>query len=180
MAEDHRLRCSICGNPVDGEGEICQACIESGRDKDPRELSRRKFLTGGIVGIGALIGVGYIGVLLKNLYPASEASAKYQDVGPLSQFTDSYQLVVYNGEGFPDGVYVRQKNPGEIECFDFHCAHLQCPVQWVSTLKEFQCPCHGSVYNQNGQHIAGPAPRGLYPHQWKIEKGHVYIGGQIG
>lgn len=180
MDNDSRLRCSVCGSPVDGDGEICSECISTGRDKDLGEVSRRKFLTGSIVGVSGLIGVGYVGLLLKNLYPANEAKAVFQAVGDLGEFTDSYKLVVYTGDGFQDGVYVRQKAPGEIQAFDFHCAHLQCPVQWVDAVKEFQCPCHGSVYNQNGQHIAGPAPRGLYPHRWKVKNGKVFIGGQIG
>lgn len=182
MEQDMRMRCSFCGNPVEGEGEVCEDCKAEGRDRDHRELSRRKFLIGGVVGISGLIGVGYLGVLLKNLYPSASASSAYQNVGPLSNFTkDNYTLVTYTGQGFPDGVYVRQKAPGVIEAFDFHCAHLQCPVQWVGPpTSRFECPCHGSQYNINGQHVAGPAPRGLYPHAWKVENGNVYIGGQIG
>jgi|GEM_PF-1071862 len=179
--EDTRLNCSICGNPVDGDGDICEDCLAEGRDQERGGVSRRRFLSGGILGITGLIGVGYLGVLLKNLYPSTSGTAKFQDVGPLSNFTqENYTLVTYTGEGFKDGVYVRQRAPGVIECFDFHCAHLQCPVQWVGPpTNRFECPCHGSQYNINGQHVAGPAPRGLYPHQWKVKGGHVYIGGQI-
>jgi cytochrome b6-f complex iron-sulfur subunit len=177
MTVDTRLRCSICGNPVDGDGEVCADCIADGRAE--RELGRRKFLRNSLIGAMGLFGVGYLGLALKNLFPASGPLGKLQNIGPINKFTNNYTLIDYTGAGFPDGVYVRQKSPGVIQAFDFHCAHLQCPVQWNSSLKEFQCPCHGSVYNANGQHIAGPAPRGLWPHVVKIANGNVYIGGQI-
>lgn len=39
------------------------------------------------------------------------------------------------------------------------CTHLGCLVYETDT--GFQCPCHGSKYNQVGKVISGPAPRGL-------------------
>lgn len=176
-ADHPLLRCSLCGDPCTVDSEMCENCLAKGA-ANPK-ISRRKVLTFGVVGIGGLFSLGYLGLILKNLYPAGGASATYQKVGPITSLNDDYQLVVYTGQGFQDGVYVRQKLPGVIQAFDFHCAHLQCPVQWVSNAKEFMCPCHGSRYNADGQHIAGPAPRSLYPHAWKIANGFVYIGGQI-
>ena len=44
------------------------------------------------------------------------------------------------------------------------CAHLGCPVRWVVTEGEgeFLCPCHGGIYNINGEYVAGPPPRNMY------------------
>ncbi len=39
------------------------------------------------------------------------------------------------------------------------CQHLGCTV--YKTDWGFQCPCHGSKYDRDGNVIAGPAPRGL-------------------
>ena len=41
------------------------------------------------------------------------------------------------------------------------CTHLGCLPKWVPTNSRFECPCHGSKYQLNGQWIEGPAPRGL-------------------
>lgn len=41
------------------------------------------------------------------------------------------------------------------------CTHLGCLPKWVPTNNRFECPCHGSKYQLNGQWIEGPAPRGL-------------------
>lgn len=44
------------------------------------------------------------------------------------------------------------------------CAHLGCPVRWIliEGEGEFLCPCHGGIYDINGDYIAGPPPRGMY------------------
>jgi cytochrome b6-f complex iron-sulfur subunit len=41
------------------------------------------------------------------------------------------------------------------------CVHLGCRVPSCPTSQWFECPCHGSQYNQAGEKKAGPAPRGL-------------------
>jgi cytochrome b6-f complex iron-sulfur subunit len=41
------------------------------------------------------------------------------------------------------------------------CPHLGCRVPECATSKWFECPCHGSQYNQVGERQGGPAPRGM-------------------
>ncbi|HBX77576.1 MAG TPA: hypothetical protein DEG43_08015 [Acidimicrobiaceae bacterium] len=41
------------------------------------------------------------------------------------------------------------------------CVHLGCRVPSCLTSQWFECPCHGSQYNQAGERKGGPAPRGL-------------------
>ena len=41
------------------------------------------------------------------------------------------------------------------------CVHLGCRVPECETSQWFECPCHGSQYNQVGEKKGGPAPRGL-------------------
>jgi menaquinol-cytochrome c reductase iron-sulfur subunit len=43
------------------------------------------------------------------------------------------------------------------------CPHLGCRFAWHDSANRFQCPCHGSQFNFEGEHLAGPAPRGLDP-----------------
>ncbi len=43
------------------------------------------------------------------------------------------------------------------------CPHLGCRFNWSAAANKFLCPCHGSQYNFDGTHVAGPAPRGLDP-----------------
>lgn len=41
------------------------------------------------------------------------------------------------------------------------CTHLGCLPKWVPLNDRFECPCHGSKYQQSGLWIEGPAPRSL-------------------
>ncbi|MGI9252185.1 MAG: ubiquinol-cytochrome c reductase iron-sulfur subunit [Thermomicrobiales bacterium] len=44
------------------------------------------------------------------------------------------------------------------------CPHLGCAVPWVGPADNphaFQCPCHGSMYNYDGEKTGGPAPRSM-------------------
>lgn len=41
------------------------------------------------------------------------------------------------------------------------CPHLGCRVPDCATSQWFECPCHGSQYNQAGEKKGGPAPRGM-------------------
>ena len=57
------------------------------------------------------------------------------------------------------------KIEGEVVALSETCTHLGCRVPWCATSGQFECPCHGSVFNRAGDFIAGPAPRGMdrYP-----------------
>ncbi len=68
------------------------------------------------------------------------------------------------------------------------CPHLGCRVPECKTSQWFECPCHGSQYNQVGEKKAGPAPRGMdrFPMQVSaaseliVDTGDVIQGPPIG
>ncbi|MDW8267987.1 MAG: Rieske (2Fe-2S) protein [Anaerolineae bacterium] len=41
------------------------------------------------------------------------------------------------------------------------CTHLGCLYEWKDQTRRFECPCHGSKFNQSGRNIHGPATRDL-------------------
>jgi len=48
------------------------------------------------------------------------------------------------------------------------CTHLGCTPNWFPGEGVFKCPCHGSVFNIEGEPIAGPAPEPLYRPKIKL------------
>ncbi len=58
----------------------------------------------------------------------------------------------------------RKEIEDSINVLSNSCAHLGCPVRWVSTNgdEEFLCPCHGGIYDISGGWVGGPPPRGMY------------------
>jgi Rieske Fe-S protein len=50
------------------------------------------------------------------------------------------------------------------------CAHMGCPTRWSEEEKEIVCPCHGGIYDINGEHTGGPPPHGLWRYVFHITK----------
>jgi menaquinol-cytochrome c reductase iron-sulfur subunit len=55
------------------------------------------------------------------------------------------------------------------------CPHLGCRPTWADDAKRFLCPCHGSQFGLDGEHLAGPAPRGLDPLPFEEKSGTASI-----
>ena len=71
-------------------------------------------------------------------------------------------------------VWAVQKNEGEIVIYSPLCTHLGCGYRWEAEQKVFMCPCHGSVFNMDGQVLAGPAPRSLDTLPVKVENDRIW------
>lgn len=80
-------------------------------------------------------------------------------------------------EGFSE--QEREEIKKNLNVLSNSCAHLGCPVRWVTVEGhgEFLCPCHGGIYDVNGGWAGGPPPRGMYRYT-KVdvrENGRLYI-----
>ena len=72
-------------------------------------------------------------------------------------------------------VWVIKQPSGELTVFSPICPHLGCHYKWNPQTRDFQCPCHGSVFTINGKVIGGPAPRPLDTLPHKIENGVLFV-----
>jgi cytochrome b6-f complex iron-sulfur subunit len=55
------------------------------------------------------------------------------------------------------------------------CPHLGCRVPQCLTSQWFECPCHGSQYNQVGEKKGGPAPRGMDRFAMQVSGGQLTV-----
>ncbi|MFV1989895.1 MAG: ubiquinol-cytochrome c reductase iron-sulfur subunit [Acidimicrobiales bacterium] len=55
------------------------------------------------------------------------------------------------------------------------CPHLGCKVPDCGTSQWFECPCHGSQYNNVGEKKAGPTPRGMDAFPISFVEGNMLI-----
>jgi menaquinol-cytochrome c reductase iron-sulfur subunit len=72
-------------------------------------------------------------------------------------------------------VWAVKQADGKVTVFSPMCTHLGCGYRWEDADRKFKCPCHGSVYDADGQVLAGPAPRRLDVLPSKIEGGRLFV-----
>ncbi len=152
---------------------------------------RTAFAIGGqaaaIIGLGG-VTLASVGFAAAPLFDAPEE--KWEGVGTPDDFSDlGYTAVVITivdaiGEAGKTTVYVRRgnpdinpdENPEEYIAISTRCAHLGCPVRFVKAASTFICPCHGGVYDFEGQVIGGPPVRPLDRFQTRLTGDTVEIG----
>jgi Rieske Fe-S protein len=59
--------------------------------------------------------------------------------------------------------------------FDSACTHLGCLVKWDPNEHLFHCPCHGAIFDGNGQVLRGPANKPLRTINFEIKKNEIII-----
>jgi len=76
-------------------------------------------------------------------------------------------------------VYLRKLADGKVECFNAICPHLGCYVGFSGERKVFQCPCHTSSFELDGQRILpSPSPRdmdSLAIDAEKLKEGEIWV-----
>jgi menaquinol-cytochrome c reductase iron-sulfur subunit len=75
----------------------------------------------------------------------------------------------------PHSVYALKKSDTDVTVYSPVCPHLGCQVFFDRQKKVYVCPCHASLFAEDGARISGPAPRGLDVLPSKIENGGLYV-----
>lgn len=124
-------------------------------DGSEAQITRREFFSsGGWISLMASAGL----ILLGNLRffkpqvlfePPSIFKVGMPDEFPKNKFTF-----------LPDRkVFIYRSDDDAFHAISAVCTHLGCTVKLAST--GFDCPCHGSKFDKEGQIISGPPPRPL-------------------
>ncbi len=117
------------------------------------------------------------------LLAAAAAWTTCEALAPLADVSGGGTLALQPPDAYPEGsaTFVREgrfyvtRAKGELFAISQKCPHLGCRVPFCEASGRFECPCHGSVYNLAGEHISGPAPRGMDRHPLVVEDGRVIV-----
>lgn len=112
----------------------------------------------------AAIGAGTIGLVSVTVACGSSGSNDKSDEVRVSEVTvASGDIPELNGDPYAseEGNFYLVRNEDGVLAFSWSCTHQGCEVPWQEDDREFQCPCHGSVFNLNGERVDGPAERPL-------------------
>jgi cytochrome b6-f complex iron-sulfur subunit len=117
-------------------------------------------------GFGSLIDAGDL----------NEIKAAVSGGEPFYVGTGRFYIVPYSGRATDDADYVGRGIAVEgIMPLYQKCVHLGCRVPFCGQSKWFECPCHGSKYNQAGEYQLGPAPRGMDRFPMEVLDGRVIV-----
>jgi Rieske Fe-S protein len=64
---------------------------------------------------------------------------------------------------------------GKVRAFSATCPHLGCSIDYDPQKTEYRCPCHTSAFSPEGEHVSGPAKRGMDPLETSIVDGRVLV-----
>jgi menaquinol-cytochrome c reductase iron-sulfur subunit len=157
-------------------------------------VSRRRFMTGTAHVAGGVAAAAFVlpaaGFAFGPVF--EEQEQPWQSVGTPDEFPDDtyvpkvITIVAGIGQAGKSTVYMRARNadidtdePDEYNQFiaiSHRCMHLGCPVRFVSAAQRFICPCHGGVYDFQGQVDGGPPVRPLDRFYTRVRGGKVEIG----
>jgi nitrite reductase/ring-hydroxylating ferredoxin subunit len=135
---------------------------------DSTELSRRGFLVW-LGGLGLLTAAWQMGrvVLQFLLPPLTHAQPQPVSAGPPADFApDSLTFV-------PEAVAWLGRDAGGFYALNAVCTHLGCTVGQAGA--QFECPCHGSRFNAQGDVLNGPATAPLSFWAVRLEENELII-----
>ncbi len=159
------------------------------------EVERRTVLRGGIIAVGigmVTVVLGSLVALTRRRTGASATGSASADSSPGPSATAgasasalpgstgtgiaaASSVAVGSAKSFTaqDGsqAYLLHPSANTFVAFSAVCTHQGCPVQFDGS--GFQCPCHGSTFDQNGQVTGGPAPSPLPKIPVKVVNGEV-------
>ncbi len=156
-------------------------------------VTRRRFMELNALAVGgiatAALTLPALGLAIGPILEDTTADV-FVDVGPEADFSaDTYVSKVITivddvGEAGKATVYVRRHDPRrDVDRFgqpyvalSNRCMHVGCPVRYVQASQRFLCPCHGGVYEFDGEVTGGPPVRPLDRFFTKVERGRVLVG----
>lgn len=145
------------------------------KESSPAVSSRRKFLSRvwGVLGLVAL-GQCLLGAVAFLFSGRKSAAEKLREeliaAGSVHDFAPGTVTLIRQGN-----LYLCRLDDGGFLAISRKCTHLGCAVPWIAERKQFECPCHASIFDITGNVVKAPAPRALDLYSIRFERDMIMI-----
>lgn len=136
----------------------------AGVDPIQRNLFRILFVA--VAGILAPVAIAAAGIAF--LW-APDASVSRVSAGPAADYEVGDVVL------FDEGEFFLARLPDRFLAINQRSTHMRCKVSWDSESRQFNSPCDGSVFDDKGEVVRGPAPRPLGTHAITVENGELIV-----
>lgn len=129
-------------------------------DAPPPGKSRREFIAGLVMNLGAVFGLGALAARFGSyLYPVIPPPKVVEIPAGKRSAVPKAGAVQFGLPGLKQVIVVETEKG--LRGFSPVCTHLGCIVRWHADKKQFICPCHKGTFDMEGKVVAGPPPRPL-------------------
>jgi thiosulfate dehydrogenase [quinone] large subunit len=162
--------------------------VPSAQPDPPQLFGRRTVVATGAVAVGGLALAGLDAAVGRSVAhdkasQANAAAAKtVTTVGGVTTVAtaadvDAAGAVEFKDPTTGDPAYVVQTAAGQYAAFSARCTHAGCIVSFLKPSAQFQCPCHGGLYDaKTGKVLSGPPPAPLPSIAVKHVGGDIQLG----
>jgi len=157
------------------------------RSQEPDDIQKRNFIKGVTASVLGFLSLALTWPLVSFLIPTSNEGAEGKFIKvpnfpklPVEQPSKMTTVEDVDVQAFITtkvvyDVWVIKHAPDKATVYSSLCPHLNCRYNFDGAKKLFACPCHGSIFNEDGKCVGGPAPRPLDTLPYKIEGGELYV-----
>ena len=108
-----------------------------------------------------------------SIYPVSRYLRSKENTLAVANIASSEMPLRINWQRLGQTRFWLRQGNDEMEAIWASCTHLGCEVSYDLQRDQWLCPCHGSLYNGDGQPVQGPAVSPL-PRAVVKEKDGIY------
>lgn len=148
-------------------------------------MHRRRALVLFVNSVAALIGGGLSAILgAFALRPSKAADGRWVRAGLLTDLTPHVPvprvLAVSRQDGWyreraRETVFLVWDGDRTVHALSATCTHLGCQVRWDVKAAQFRCPCHGGMFDAQGNVVGGPPPRPLDRVETRVDAGEAVV-----